>query len=122
MHFRHFHPFRFENTSDLYFICLLKYNGLCSGGKEFIRQEQEIADIKWMEIEQALSLQSMSGVTTTGERDRIQEKVNLMVEHWDDENVDLGLMYPTKTRKDREYFVFGPNAKCVLDIGHISEH
>ena len=109
LHFRHFHPFRFGNTGDLYFICLLKYDGRYDGGKEFERDEKEIAAIRWMGIDEVLTqkgLQSSSG--TRGCRQSIRSKVDLLVEHWDDDNVDLGLMSPTKMKPDRDYFVYGP--------------
>eukprot|EP01084_Bolivina_argentea_P060624 110750_1 len=43
---RHFHPGRFMNTGDIYFICLLKYDGDTDGGHEFNVDSNEIDEIK----------------------------------------------------------------------------
>ena len=106
LNFRHFHPFRFGNTSDIYFICLLKYDGDCS---QFDRDENEIAAIQWMDIDEVLQQKGVQGALgTAGCRANVTRKVDALVKHWNDDEMDLGLLSPSRTKPDREYFVFGP--------------
>merc|ERR1712154_297897 len=95
--FRHFHPFRFGNTSDLYIFCLLKYDGQCDGGKEFQRDENEIAAIQWMDMKEFMTLDTVPAIDTEGGKERILRNVDKMVEHWDDDDVHLDLLRANKT-------------------------
>merc|ERR1712048_1379036 len=87
VHFRHFVPFRFNNTGDIYFICLLKYDGELNDGKEFKKDENEIAQIKWMELDDLLSLESQQSTFGNEEtKNFIRMNVDMMMKHWDDES------------------------------------
>jgi len=111
--FRHFHPFRFMNSGDIYFICLLKYDGeITDNGKEFDVDKNEIDEIKWMDIDDMLELTSQQPTFGNKEsKNNIKKNVDLLIENWDnnDENkADLGTFRAINSKKNREFYVYAP--------------
>jgi len=77
-------PYRFANTSDIYFLCLLK---LEDENQEIKKCEKEIDKIEWMDLNDFLNLESQSYVF--GEKtfqQTVLNEANLLIENWD--NVD----------------------------------
>merc|ERR1712228_8428 len=114
VHFRHFVPFRFMNTGDIYFICLLKYNGPLNDGKEFAIDKNEIDEIKWMDIDDVLSLKSQQPTFGNEQtKNFIRLNVDLMIKHWNDKDEDdkLQTFKPVNSKPNCEYFVYGNASK-----------
>ena len=109
IHFTHFAPFRFMNTGDIYFICLLKYDGELDEGKEFAIDKNEIAEIKWMDIEDMLSLKSQQPTFGNDQtKNFIQRNVDCLIKHWDDnDDSSLQTFMPVNSKINHEYYVYG---------------
>ena len=115
LHFRHFYPFRFMNSGDIYFICLLKYDGdITKEGKEFNIDQNEIAEIKWMDIDDILELKTQQATFGSKEgKENIKRNVDLMIKNWDnddgnDNDIGYTTFRPLNTRENREYYVYAP--------------
>eukprot|EP01084_Bolivina_argentea_P010321 19221_1 len=125
LQFRHFYPFRFTNSGDIYYICLLKYNGILDDGNEFKIDENEIDEIKWMDVDKVLELESQQPTFGSQQcKDNIKRNVDILVKNWDKHNeneydINLQTFRPTKYKfnnhkllskykQDREWYVYAP--------------
>jgi len=121
LHFRHCHPCRFGNTADLYFICLLKYDGpLLDDGKEFNVDAKEIEQIAWMDVGDVINLPGQQRIFAGKAcKDNIQRNVDKMIQRWnnndgecDPNSTGLSTLRPKKTKRftkpDQDFYVYAP--------------
>jgi ADP-ribose pyrophosphatase YjhB (NUDIX family) len=91
--FRHTTPFRFGNTDDILFICLLKAidgnDDNDDNNYKLFKHDHEIDNIKWMKLKDYLMIQETQEREIMGfdnYQKRIEYEINKLIENWD--NID----------------------------------
>jgi len=111
--FRHTTPFRFGNTDDILFVCLLK---LVDDNQKF-QPDHEIEDIKWMNIKDYFDIQETQEKEIMGHKSyqiRIENEINHLIQNWD--NADY--ISSNSFKPEQSYHPSHPNSDMQLYYAH----
>ncbi|ETO36540.1 hypothetical protein RFI_00522 [Reticulomyxa filosa] len=81
--FRQMMPYRFGNTADIWFLCLLR--PVDNTPLEFKKDEHEIAQIKWMDLNEFMNLECTKSIFQHYNFEKaVAKEVDWLLKHWND--------------------------------------